>query len=61
MPELGSQLLDVPGAARFLGISERSLYRLVAADELPTYRVGRQLRFDEAELRDVLRSDRRSA
>ena len=54
-------LLDVHEASSFLGISPRGLYRLVAANEIPAYRVGRQLRFDEAELRDILRSDRRSA
>jgi excisionase family DNA binding protein len=54
-------LLDVQDATRFLGISERGLRRLVAAGAIPTYRVGRQLRFDESELREVLRSDRRSA
>lgn len=52
-------LLDVPAAARFLGISERGLRRLVSADELPVYRVGRQLRFDEQELRAVLRIEPR--
>lgn len=49
-------LLDVHEASRFLDISPRGLYRLVAANEIPAYRVGRQLRFDEAELREVLRS-----
>jgi putative molybdopterin biosynthesis protein len=48
-------LLTVPQAAKFLNISERSLYRLVSADELPAYRVGRQLRFDEQELRGYMR------
>ena len=61
MAEPTPSLLDVQEATRFLGISERGLRRLVAAGAIPTYRVGRQLRFDEAELREVLRSDRRSA
>jgi excisionase family DNA binding protein len=55
------QLLDVPAAARFLGISERGVYRLVSSRRLPAYRVGCQLRFDEQELRDALRADRCSA
>ncbi len=61
MAEATSSLLDVQEARRFLGISERGLRRLVAAGAIPTYRVGRQLRFDEAELREVLRTDRGSA
>lgn len=48
-------LLDVPGAARYLGVSIRSIYRLVSEGSLPSYRVGRQLRFDRDELRAVLR------
>lgn len=60
MDEPIPSLLDVPEAKRFLGVSERSLYRLVAAKEIPAYRVGRQLRFDEQELREVLRNGRRS-
>lgn len=51
-----NQALDrVPGVAKFLGVSERTVYRLVAAGELPVYRVGRQLRFDEQELRQQFR------
>lgn len=54
-------LLDVKGAARILGISERSVYRLSAAGDIPQYRVGRQLRFDENELRIALRRNRTKA
>lgn len=50
-----SQLLAVPEAATFLDISVRSVYRLASTGQLPVYRVGRQLRFDEDELRRVLR------
>ncbi|MBD2760112.1 helix-turn-helix domain-containing protein [Yimella sp. cx-573] len=55
-----AELLDVRGAARLLGISERSVYRLSSCGRLPQYRVGKQLRFDELELRAVLK-DRRPA
>lgn len=61
MDTIDRRLLDVPAAAHFLGISERGLRRLVAASRLPAYRVGSQLRFDEQELRDALRTTRRSA
>lgn len=53
-------LLGVPEAAEFLDVSKRSVYRLTASGQLPAYRVGRQLRFDEDELRRVLR-ERRAA
>ncbi|MBO1767052.1 helix-turn-helix domain-containing protein [Allobranchiibius sp. GilTou38] len=49
-------LLDTQSAADLLGISVRSIYRLSASGQLPQYRVGRQLRYDEAELRAVLKS-----
>lgn len=59
MPE--APLLAVPEAAAFLRISERSLYRLASCGDLPAYRVGRQLRFDEAELRRVMREGQPAA
>lgn len=59
MAETAGTLLDVRGAATLLGISERSVYRLSATGQLPQYRVGRQLRFDEYELRAVLKDRRR--
>ncbi len=58
--EAVGRLDDVATAARFLGISERQVRRLVAAGRLPAYRVGNLLRFDEQELRDALRADRES-
>lgn len=54
-------LLDVPAAAQFAKVSERTVYRMVAAGQLPVYRVGRQLRFDEAELRERFREASGSA
>jgi excisionase family DNA binding protein len=44
-------------AAR-LGVSVKTVRRLVAAGELPTLRVGGQLRFDEADLEAWLESSR---
>ncbi|PKW13657.1 helix-turn-helix domain-containing protein [Saccharopolyspora spinosa] len=39
-----------------LNISDRGLRRLVAADRIPYYRVGRELRFNPAEVLRALRS-----
>ena len=41
----------MPGAANYLLVSERTVAKLVASDELPFFRVGRQIRFNFDELR----------
>ena len=38
-------LLSVPETARLLNVSVRTLYALVARDEIPHVRVGGQIRF----------------
>jgi excisionase family DNA binding protein len=43
-------LLDSEATAEVLGISVRGLYRLASSGQLPFHRVGRQMRFDRAEL-----------
>lgn len=52
---------DVSQAAELLKVSRRTVYRLAASGKLPCYRVGRQLRFREAELLDFLRTRESSA
>ena len=42
---------DMPGAADYLLVSERTVAKLVASGELPFFRVGRQIRFNFEELR----------
>ncbi|MFC6707545.1 helix-turn-helix domain-containing protein [Flexivirga alba] len=54
-------LLNAKDAARALGISERTVYRLSAAGDIPQYRVGMQLRFDEDELRIAFRRNKAKA
>lgn len=39
------QLVDVDGIASILGVSARTIYRLVESDGIPHMRVGKQLRF----------------
>lgn len=48
-------LLDVESTARLLKISVRGVYRLAAVGDLPCFRVGRQLRFDRAEVLAAVR------
>jgi excisionase family DNA binding protein len=43
--------LDVDGAAAFLGLSRKAIYRLVERHQLPHYRAGGRLLFDRVELR----------
>ena len=42
--------LDVCRAARFLGVSKVTIYRYVAARQIPHLRIGRRLLFDPDEL-----------
>lgn len=43
-------LVDVTEAAKFLGVSTKTVRRLVAADAIPFKRVGRSLRFNLSQL-----------
>ena len=47
-------LVDIGTLSGRLGVSERTLRRLVASNAIPYVRVGAQLRFDPAEVRAVL-------
>ena len=38
-------LMDVPTAARFIGLGERTMWRLVKAKEVPHIRIGRRVLF----------------
>lgn len=38
-------LIDVPTAARFIGLSERTMWRLVKAHAIPHIRIGRRVLF----------------
>ncbi|TQF13776.1 helix-turn-helix domain-containing protein [Myxococcus llanfairpwllgwyngyllgogerychwyrndrobwllllantysiliogogogochensis] len=41
---------DVERAARYLGISRKTMYRLAASGEVPSFKVGGALRFDPTRL-----------
>ncbi len=38
-------LMDVPTAARFVGLGERTMWRLVKAQTVPHIRIGRRVLF----------------
>ena len=44
--------VDVPGAAKWLGVSKRTVSQLVADDAIPHFRVGKQIRFHLPQLRE---------
>lgn len=43
-------LLSVKQAAEYLGIGKDLVYRLVSLDEVPYYRIGSRIRFQESDL-----------
>jgi len=47
---MGKGVLDVAGAARFLGVSSTTIYKLARAGEIPARRVGKEWRFSHARL-----------
>ena len=47
----GAWLIELPQAAQVLGVSTRRVQTLVASNAVPFRRIGRQLRFEPAELR----------
>jgi excisionase family DNA binding protein len=50
-------LLRVREVAARLGVSERTIRRLIATDRLPIVKVGRQVRIDQSELELLLDGD----
>jgi excisionase family DNA binding protein len=49
-PGVGEPLLDVDGAAAYLGMTEKGIRRRVQERTIPYYKVGRLLRFRRSEL-----------
>jgi excisionase family DNA binding protein len=53
-----SSLVDVAGAASYLGTSQRFVRRLIAERRIAFHRVGRLVRLDVADLRAYLKANR---
>ncbi len=53
-----SPTIDVAGAAAFLGVSQRTIRRLVADRAIPHRRMGRLVRFTERDLDDYVETSR---
>ena len=53
--ESREEALNVTQVAELLGISEKKVYHLAAAGVLPSFRVGKAVRFDPQDLADWLR------
>jgi len=45
-----NRLLSIPEVARFLGISQSTLYTLVSQQRVPFVKVGRRVLFDPVQL-----------
>ena len=52
MAEMDTEILDVEGAAKALGVSTRTIYNLARKGEIPAMRVGREWRFARKNLID---------
>ena len=50
--------LSTKQAAARLGLAEATVYRLVDAGDLPAYRFGRVIRFQQAEVDDFIQRSR---
>lgn len=52
------KLLSVDQLAEALGVSRRTVYRLLEEGDVPHYRVGKHLRFDLDEVKKALRANK---
>jgi excisionase family DNA binding protein len=57
-PPPAPTIVDVSGAAQYLGTSERFIRRLVSERRIAYHHVGRLVRFDVADLRAYLDANR---
>lgn len=48
--QMDREILDVDGAAALLGVSKRTIYKLVSDGELPAKKVGKEWRFSKKKL-----------
>jgi excisionase family DNA binding protein len=55
-PILHGPLLTRAEAARFLSVSEQTVYRILRRGELPAFRVGHSIRITQTDLENYLRA-----
>ena len=53
-----TKLLDVQAVADAIGVSEKTVRRLVARRSIPFHKIGPLVRFDEADIREWLDESR---
>ena len=58
MPDDNIRWMSTGEAARRLGVTVRTLYRLIDESELPAYKFGRVIRLQEAEVESFITASR---
>jgi excisionase family DNA binding protein len=58
MPE---KLLNIKQVQDVLGLSERTIFRLIKDGELHGFKVGREWRFEESDIEDFIRRQRQKS
>ncbi len=53
------KLLKAPVVADLLGISQRKLWQLTNCGDIPSVRIGRNLRYDEADIAEWIERNKR--
>jgi excisionase family DNA binding protein len=61
MNDMSKKFLDVKQVQEMLGLSERTVFRLIKSGQLKGFKAGREWRFEEADLEDYIRRQREKA
>ncbi len=56
-----SKLLDIQGVRDMLGLSERTVFRLMKSGDLKGFKVGREWRFEESDIEAYIQRQRQKA
>lgn len=55
------KLLDVKQVQEALGLSERTVFRLIKTGDLKGFKAGREWRFEETDIQDYIKRQREKA
>lgn len=55
---MGEDWFGVPGAAGYLGVVQRTIYKLVDQGDIPAFKIGRVIRIRRSDLDDFLERSR---